>query len=37
VVDQSGKTRVAAGETMSDADLSGMDYYVQGVVSKLSK
>jgi len=37
VVDQDGKTRVAAGETMSDADLSRMDYYVQGVVSKLSK
>ncbi len=35
VVDQAGKTRVAAGETMSDSDLSGMDYYVQGVVSKL--
>jgi len=35
VVDQDGKTRVAAGETMSDGDLSGMDYYVQGVVSKL--
>jgi simple sugar transport system substrate-binding protein len=37
VVDQDGKTRVAAGATMSDGDLSGMDYYVQGVVSKLSK
>ena len=37
VVDQDGKTRVAACETMSDGDLSGMDYYVQGVVSKLSK
>ncbi len=37
VVDQDGKTRVAAGETMNDADLSRMDYYVQGVVSKLSK
>ena len=37
VVDQDGKTRVAAGQTMSDGDLSGMDYYVQGVVSKLSK
>jgi basic membrane protein A len=37
VVDQDGKTRVAAGETMSDGDLWGMDYYVQGVVSKLSK
>ena len=37
VVDQDGKTRVAAGQTMSDGDLSGMDYFVQGVVSKLSK
>ncbi len=37
VVDQDGKTRVAAGQTMSDGDLSGMDYYVQGVVSKLAK
>ena len=37
VVDQDGKTRVPAGETMNDGDLSGMDYYVQGVVSKLAK
>ncbi len=37
VVDQDGKIRVAAGETMSDGDLSGMDYYLQGVVSKLPK
>ena len=37
VVDQDGKTRVAAGETMSDGDLWGMDYFVQGVVSKLAK
>ncbi len=37
VVDQDGKSRVAAGETMSDGDLSRMDYYVQGIVSKLSK
>lgn len=37
VIDQAGKTRVAAGEVMSDADLSGMDYYVQGVTSKLPK
>ncbi len=37
VVDQDGKTRVAAGDTMSDGDLSGMDYYLQGVVSKLPK
>jgi len=37
VVDQEGKVRVAAGATMSDGDLSGMDYYVEGVVSKLPK
>ncbi len=37
VIDQDGKVRVAAGETMSDADLSSMDYYLQGVVSKLPK
>ena len=37
VVDQDGKVRVAAGATMSDGDLSGMDYYVEGVVSKLPK
>ena len=34
-VDQDGKVRVAAGATMSDGDLGGMDYYVEGVVSKL--
>ena len=37
VVDQDGKVRVAAGATMSDGDLSGMNYYVEGVVSKLPK
>ena len=37
VVDQDGKVRVAAGEMMSDGDLSGMGYYVEGVVSKLPK
>jgi basic membrane protein A len=37
VVDQDGKTRVAAGETMNDGDMSGMDFYVEGVVSKLPK
>ena len=37
VVDQDGKVRVAAGSTMSDGDLSGMDFYVEGVVSKLPK
>ena len=35
VVDQDGNMRAVAGETMSDGDLSGMDYYVEGVVSKL--
>jgi basic membrane protein A len=35
VVDQDGKERVAAGSNMSDGDLSSMDYYVEGVVSKL--
>ncbi len=37
VVDQEGKVRVAAGQSMSDADLSKMDFYVQGVASKLPK
>jgi hypothetical protein len=35
VIDQDGKERVAAGSNMSDGDLSGMDYYLEGVVSKL--
>jgi basic membrane protein A len=35
VVDQDGTERVPAGSNMSDADLSKMDYYVNGVVSKL--
>lgn len=34
VVDQAGKTRVAAGTTISDGDLNAMNYYVQGVASK---
>ncbi|MDH5353188.1 MAG: BMP family ABC transporter substrate-binding protein [Gammaproteobacteria bacterium] len=37
VVDQDGKVRVAAGATMSDKDLNGMNYYLEGVVSKLPK
>jgi len=37
VVDQDGKQRVAAGQNMSDKDLSSMNYYVQGVVSKIPK
>jgi len=37
VVDQSGKERVAKGQTISDQDLSQMNYYVQGVESQLPK
>jgi basic membrane protein A and related proteins len=35
VVDQDGKVRVPAGQTISDQDLQKMDYYVQGVASKM--
>ena len=35
VVDQDGKVRVAAGQTISDHDLEKMDYFVQGVASKM--
>ncbi len=35
VVDQAGKTIVAAGQTMGDDQLSKMNYYLQGVVSKI--
>jgi len=35
VVDQGGKEVVAAGQNMSDKDLSGMNYYLEGVVSKI--
>ena len=35
MVDQDGKVRVPAGQTISDHDLEKMDYYVQGVASKL--
>ncbi len=37
VVTQSGKTVVAAGDVMSDKDLSSMAYYVEGVTSKFPK
>lgn len=37
VKDQSGKIRVAAGTTMSDKDLLGFSWYVEGVVGKLPK
>ncbi len=35
VVDQSGKTVVAAGQTMTDDQLNQMNYYLEGVVSKI--
>jgi basic membrane protein A len=37
VIDQDGNTVVAAGENMTDDQLVSMDFYVQGVVSKLPK
>ncbi len=37
VKDQDGKERVAAGKTMTDDELGKMDYYVEGVGSKLPK
>ncbi len=37
VVDNKGKTRVPAGENISDGDLLGMQYYVEGVVGDLPK
>jgi len=37
VKDQDGKERVATGKTMSDDELGKMDYYVEGVGSKLPK
>ena len=33
--DNTGKERLTAGKAISDADLSKMDYYVEGVVGKL--
>ena len=35
VIDQSGNTVVAAGEVMTDDQLNQMNYYLQGVVSKI--
>ena len=37
VKDQDGKERVASGKTMTDDELGKMDYYVEGVGSKLPK
>jgi len=36
-LDQDGKERLGAGKTMSDQDLGAMNYYVQGVSSRLPK
>ena len=35
VVDQSGKTIVPAGQSMTDDQLNKMNYYLEGVVSKI--
>lgn len=37
LVDQDGKEILAKGKTLSDEDLNKMNYYVQGVASKLPK
>ena len=33
--DNTGKERLAAGKTITDGDLSKMDYYVEGVQGKV--
>ncbi len=37
LLDQDGKTIVPAGKTMGDEEIGKMDYFVQGVASKLPK
>ena len=37
VKDQSGAVRVAEGSVLSDQDMLGQDWYVQGVLGKLPK
>lgn len=37
IVDQDGQERLAEGEIMDDATLGGMDYYVEGVASRLPR
>ena len=37
IKDQSGKERVAEGQTLSDKDLLGMNWYVEGVEGELPK
>jgi simple sugar transport system substrate-binding protein len=34
LVDQDGKTRIPAGQTMTDSEIGKMDFFVQGVASK---
>jgi hypothetical protein len=36
-MDQSGAVRVVEGSVMSDGDMLGFDWYVQGVLDKLPK
>jgi basic membrane protein A and related proteins len=37
VMDQAGNVKVPAGKTMSDEELGGMNYYVEGVAGELPK
>jgi len=37
VKDQSGKVRIPAGQTMSDKDMLGFKWYVEGVIGELPK
>ena len=37
IKDQSGKVQVAAGKAMSDGEMLGMKWYVEGVQGKLPK
>ena len=37
VKDNEGKVRISAGASMTDKQLAGMDWYVEGVVGKLPK
>ena len=37
IYDQSGKLRVAAGKTLSNGELAGMNWYVKGVKGSIPK
>ena len=37
IKDQSGKVRVAAGKTMTNDELAGMNWYVEGVQGSIPK